>query len=410
MSRATQIGAHILLFFLVFGMSATVDIGQMRKQLRNRTAILIGIFLQFVILPFVGFTVVKLLNMDAAIGVTLLVVTSSPGGSYSNWWCSIFNAELALSVTMTGISTLLSVVMLPLNLVIYTSGSYSNDVVKALDWFALFLSLVVVIGGIVSGVLSSYWCNSTRFNLLANKLGNFAGIALVTFSAVVSSTNQDASLWNQNAIFYLGCAFPALVGVTIATYLASKFGLDKPERVSVAVEGCYQNTGIATSVAASMFTGDQLATAIGVPLYYGIVEAVILACFCIVCWKAGWTKAPADENFFRMIATSYEVEQARLESPNAIEIVHNNNPTGGDDGDIEDLVFNQTVEGYQVDESSLQEKTNAGLQELRQIDEINDTSDVPTGLLPSSSNNGTSSLRARRIDDDSIPAEAGEFT
>jgi predicted Na+-dependent transporter len=65
-------------------MSATVDIAQMRKQLKNRTAILIGIFLQFVILPFVGFLIVKLLKMDAAIGVTLLVVTSSPGGSYSN--------------------------------------------------------------------------------------------------------------------------------------------------------------------------------------------------------------------------------------------------------------------------------------------------------------------------------------
>lgn len=326
-------------------------------------------------------------------------------------WCSIFNAELALSVTMTGISTLLSVVMLPLNLVIYTSGSYSNDVVKALDWFALFLSLVVVIGGIVIGVLSSYWCNSTRFNLLANKVGNLAGIALVSFSLIVSSTSQDASLWNQNAIFYLGCAFPALVGVTIATFLASKGGLQKPERVSVAVEGVYQNTGIATSVAASMFKGDQLATAIGVPLYYGIVEAVILACFCIVCWKVGWTKAPADENFFRMIATSYEVEQARLESPNAIEVVHNNNPIGDDDGNIEDLVFNQTVEGYQVDESSLQEKTNAGLLELRQIDDNNDTADVPTGALPLSSNNGTSSLRARRVDEnDSLPAEDGEFT
>jgi len=341
--------------------------------------------------------------MDAAIGVTLLVVTSSPGGSYSNWWCSLFNAELALSVTMTGISTLFSVVMLPLNLIIYTSGSYSNEVVKALDWFALFLSLVTVIGGIAAGVLSSAWMNSTRFNLLANKVGNFAGLALVTFSAVVSSTSKDASLWNQDWKFFVGCAFPALVGVTMATYMATKFGLDKPERVAVAVEGCYQNTGIATSVAASMFTGTELATAIGVPLYYGIVEAVILAFFCIICWKAGWTKAPADENCCRMILTSYEVEQQRLESPNAIEVVHNNNPN--DDGDIEDLVFNQTVEGYQVDESSLQEKTNADLQEQRQMDG-NDIS--PT--------NGTSSLRARatsprrKKEDDVLPAEVGEFT
>jgi len=390
MGRATEIGAHILLFFLVFGMSATVDIGQMRKQLRNWKALMIGLTLQFVFLPFVGFCIVKILKMNEAIGVTLLVVTSSPGGSYSNWWCSLFNADLALSVTMTGVSTLLSVVMLPLNLVIYTWSTYSNEVVKALDWFALFLSLIVVLGGITAGVLTSAWYNSTRFNLMANKLGNLAGVALVIFSAVVSSSSQDAGVWNQNIVFYIGCALPALVGVILATYMATKLGLEKPERVSVAVEGCYQNTGIATSVAASMFSGEKLATAIGVPLYYGLVEAFILACFCIVSWKIGWTKAPSDENFFRMIATSYEVEQARFESPNAIEVVHNSNRKGH--GDIEDLVFNQTVEGYQVDESSLQEKTNAGLQEQRQINE-----------------NGTTES-SRRIDDDTLQAEAGEFT
>jgi predicted Na+-dependent transporter len=81
---AAEIGAHVLLFFLVFGMSATVDIGHMRKQLRNKYALGTGIVLQFVILPFVGFVIVKILKMDAPMGITLLVVTSSPGGSYSN--------------------------------------------------------------------------------------------------------------------------------------------------------------------------------------------------------------------------------------------------------------------------------------------------------------------------------------
>ena len=289
----------------------------------------------------------------------------------------MFNADLALSVTMTGISTLMSIIMLPLNLVIYTTQSYSNDVVNALDWFALFLSLIVVLGGITSGVLTSAWMNSTRFNLLANKLGNLAGLSLVIFSAVVSSTGQDAGIWNQNAIFYIGCAIPAIVGLILATFMATKLGLDKPERVSVAVEGCYQNTGIATSVAASMFVGENLKKAVGVPLYYGLVEMFILAIFCIVCWKVGWTKAPADENFFTMIVTSYEVEQARLEAPNAIEIVHNNNPTV--DGDVENFVFNQTVDGFRVDENSMKEKTNAGLQESRRIDD--DTPQVEAGEL-----------------------------
>lgn len=103
-----------LLFSLVFGMSATVDTRSMARQIQNRDAILTGVVLQFLVLPALGFIVVRSLGLSHASGVTLLVVTSSPGGSYSNWWCSLFNADLALSVTMTAISTLLSVVMLPL--------------------------------------------------------------------------------------------------------------------------------------------------------------------------------------------------------------------------------------------------------------------------------------------------------
>ena len=80
-----EILGHVLLFFLVFGMSATVDLTCVQKQLRNGKALGMGVLLQFVVLPFLGFATVKMLNLDNAMGLTLLVVTSSPGGSYSNW-------------------------------------------------------------------------------------------------------------------------------------------------------------------------------------------------------------------------------------------------------------------------------------------------------------------------------------
>ncbi|KAL3912406.1 MAG: hypothetical protein SGILL_006896, partial [Bacillariaceae sp.] len=94
-----------------------------------------------------------------------------------------------------------------------------------------------------------------------------------------------------------------------------------------------------------------------------------------------------------VIFTSYEVEQARVTSPNAIEVVHNNNPTG--DEDVEDLVFNQTKEGYQVDETSLHEKTNADLQSKPSQESVEKTEDIS-------------------IDDDEevdgVKVEHGEFT
>jgi len=130
MGLLEEITGKVLLFGLVFGMSATVDIDNLKSQIGNKSAILVGCGLQFFFLPFVGFLIVKTAGLDHAMAVTLLVLTSSPGGSYSNWWCSLFNADLALSVCMTAISTFASLFMLPLNLLVYAKYSLGDDVLS----------------------------------------------------------------------------------------------------------------------------------------------------------------------------------------------------------------------------------------------------------------------------------------
>ena len=80
-----EIVGYLLLFFLVFGMSASLDLNAMVHQLKNTKAITLGLCGQFVLLPFLGFVAAKAFQLDNAMGMSLLVVTSSPGGSYSNW-------------------------------------------------------------------------------------------------------------------------------------------------------------------------------------------------------------------------------------------------------------------------------------------------------------------------------------
>mmetsp|Transcript_17195 Transcript_17195/g.35718 ORF Transcript_17195/g.35718 Transcript_17195/m.35718 type:complete len:391 (-) Transcript_17195:154-1326(-) len=320
MAIFNEIAGNVLLFFLVFGMSATVDIYAMAAQIRNAKAILMGVFLQFVILPVCGFLVVKFLELERSMGISLLVVTSSPGGSYSNWWCSMFNADLALSVTMTAISTLLSVFLMPANLLIYCKYAYDADVVESLDFNSLFIALSVVISAIGLGLFASGKIHSYRFNILANKVGNYAGVALVAFSALMSNSGGDNHFWNHTWQFYVGVMLPCLAGLLISNILTSFIKLDKPERVTLSVECCYQNVGIATSVALTMFKGDELAMAMSVPLYYGLIEAVILGLYCTVAWKANWTKAPSNVSFLTMVTTSYEVLLVEHSELKAVEV------------------------------------------------------------------------------------------
>mmetsp|Transcript_12979 Transcript_12979/g.20184 ORF Transcript_12979/g.20184 Transcript_12979/m.20184 type:complete len:359 (-) Transcript_12979:3076-4152(-) len=320
----SEIFSNLFLFFLIFGLSATVDTQNLLKQLGNKWAILTGVLMQFLIMPFLGFLAVWILQdhgLTPAMGLTLLIVASSPGGSYSNWWCNTFNADLALSVAMTAISTLLSAAFLPLNLTIYTQAAYGNqtDILESLDFGGLFLSLVIVMAAILLGLLASHKVQNVRFRKLANFLGAMSGILLIAVSFVLSSSGgeeESHELWAQGWSFYAGVAFPCVLGLVLANLFATLAQLDKPERVTLSVECCYQNVAIGTSAAVSLFDDhSERAQALIVPLYYGFIEAVVLTTYCVVAWKFGWTKAPRSENFFVMMSKSYEVSDIEDEGP-----------------------------------------------------------------------------------------------
>ena len=119
--------SYALTFLLVFGLSASVDVRALSAKFKKRTGIITGLGSQFFLLPVFGLISVKLFGLSEVQGITLLVITSSPGGSYSNLWCSLFNADLALSVAMTTASTIVAAVMLPVNLLIYISAAYNKS-------------------------------------------------------------------------------------------------------------------------------------------------------------------------------------------------------------------------------------------------------------------------------------------
>lgn len=322
-SLVAMVLSNVFLFFLIFGLSATVHIRSLKQQLGNKVALLTGVGMQFVIMPLLGFAAVLILKQTddddgftMAMGVTLLVVVSSPGGSYSNLWCSLFNGDLALSVAMTSVSTMLSVGLLPANLLLYSRLAYSdtdegsNNLVASLNFGTLFISLGIVMGAIMTGLLASYMIDSPVFSTWANRGASVSGIALILVSALLSSVGTETSFWNQHWKFYAGVGLPCLIGLLLATILSRSFRLPKPECVTIAIECCYQNTGIATSVAVTMFARDpeMRAQAVAVPLFYGLIEAIVIGIFCLWAWKAGWTKAPRDEALCVVVAKSYEVD------------------------------------------------------------------------------------------------------
>ena len=315
---------HALLFMLALGMSATVDINSLVTQVRNTNAIYTGVVMQFIVLPFLGFLSVKMFHLDNVAGLMLLIVTSSPGGSFSNWWCSVFNADLALSITMTSINTVISMIMLPLNLYMYTSlafGDYDGFDVRMIDFKELAFSLIVVISAVTIGVVASTMKKSHNFNVHANYLGTFAGFSLALLGATIAiASKNEVKLWEQGWQFFVAVMIPPTAGLLLSNAVTSCRGLKKPECVTVSIETSVQNCAIAVSIGLTMFQGNNLAKAMTVPFYYGVFTFLVIGTYCIIAWKAGWTKAPPSEKFWKVIRYSYEVATAEQIEKYGVEV------------------------------------------------------------------------------------------
>lgn len=293
---------------LVFGLSASVDVNVLQDRFKEK-AIVVGLVCQFFLFPLVGFICVLFFNLTTVNAIVLLILVSSPGGSYSNLWCSAWNADLALSVAMTTVSTLCSLFMLPLNIALYVNFAYPTvkgiracpaNITEITDgcepegdtqnWRHLGMSLAIVISAVLTGILFGTKAGR-RLKSLANTFGNFCGVLSILLSGFVSS-DSDTPPWEQPMSVIFACLCPLLIGLISAVFVSSFFKLDKAKRTSVGIETAYQSVTIALLYAVSLDSEEGNAAA-GLTIIYGSWEIFVFTIFCLTSWQLGWTYSPS---------------------------------------------------------------------------------------------------------------------
>ena len=95
---------------------------------------------------------------------------------------------------------------------------------------------------------------------------------------------------------FFAAVFMACGSGLLLTFILSKcFNVSDPERVAITIEACYQNVGIATSMALGMYEGDEQIKAVGIPLLYGFAECVLLGLFGVFAFYKNWSYADPKE-------------------------------------------------------------------------------------------------------------------
>jgi len=308
------IASYVLLFALKVSLAASLDSAEFGKRFHRRLPILFGIACQFLVCPACGALVTWLLGMDFIPGVVLLVVTSCPGGCFSNWLTQLVNGDLAMSVAMTAFSSLMGLAVLPLNVYMYTKLVYSKEVLSWEQWSAIILAVATVCLALLVGLGLSRCFPSQESRNRFSAVGLLCGFMLFVLSLVLAATSNGAAhhrvpLWRRNINVYMLVWLPIVMTTCIMILLTSVeyFGLAKPERVAVVIEAVYQNTALGSAMILKMFHGPHISDAMSVVVLFQLSQGAILTVFGVWAHFMNWTLvSPREMTLFQAFLGNYQ--------------------------------------------------------------------------------------------------------
>lgn len=245
-----------MLGVVMFGMGLTLKPSDFKPVLMRPKDIIIGELAQFIVMPLVAWVLCKTMHLPAELALGVILVGCCPGGTASNVICYLAKGDVALSVAMTGVSTLLAPIVTPA--LVYMLADKEVNV----DMLGMFISIVqVVIIPIILGFAANKYLNR-----LTEKI-----TPLLPLVSTLAVTAIIGIIVSHNSANILSCSL--LVGVVVILhnvlglvlgYLAGKLlGLPQNKRTAISIEVGMQNSGLATSLAATHFAMFPLAAVPG---------------------------------------------------------------------------------------------------------------------------------------------------
>lgn len=236
-----------LLMLVMLSMGLTLSHRDFIRVTEYKSAVLLGLILQFSVMPLTAVLISQLFSLPSELMIGMLLVGTVAGGTASNVMAFLAQGNVALSVTMTAVSTLVSVALTPL-LMLWLAGSQVD--VPALDMLrslAVIILIPVALGVIVNSLAA------TTINKIVPALAPLAMWAIASIIAIVVALNAD-KIASINPLFILAPLLHNLIGLTAGYQVAKLLRYEPAICRTIALEVGMQNSGLATALALKFFT------------------------------------------------------------------------------------------------------------------------------------------------------------
>ena len=236
-----------LLILIMFSMGVTLRIEDFKRVVKKPKVIALTVLLQFALMPLAAFIISKVFNFSTDLMVGMILVGTVAGGTASNVISYLAKADVALSITMTVVSTLLSIIVTPYLTLLYVGMTVS---VPALSMLISILKIVFL--PVLAGVIINYFLHK-HIEKRQDFLALLSIFSIVFIIAIVVGLNESR-LATVGLTLLLGIMLHNFTGLLGGFYLSKLFGFDRKTCKTVAIEVGMQNSGLAVALAMKYFT------------------------------------------------------------------------------------------------------------------------------------------------------------
>ena len=234
-----------LLQLIMFGVGTTMGYKDFGEIIRSPKAVIIGIVCQFTIMPFVGLTIASTFDFPVEIAAGIILIGCVPSGLASNVMAYIANANVALSITLTAVATLLAPLMTPF-LMKMLAGQFVS-----VDFLSMMLDIVyMVIIPICAGLIYNYFLGG-KFPALDRAMPVVSMVSIALIITIITAAGRD-SLLAVGPLLVLAVLIHNLTGFMIGYSSCRILRMDEKSCRTIAIEVGLQNGGLASALALQM--------------------------------------------------------------------------------------------------------------------------------------------------------------
>ena len=261
---------NYLLGVVMFGMGLTLNLEDFKIVFSRPRDVVIGCLAQFTIMPLLAWGLSYMFSLDEALTLGVVLVGCCPGGTASNVITYLAKGDLALSVGMTGVSTLLAPFLTPLLTWLLAGKTVDVNIVS------MFLSIlwVVILPITVGVIVKRLWPKFTESTVAY--LPAVSSLAIAFIVAIIISANAHKLLLGGFVIVGV-VMLHNLCGLGLGYLIGKGLKLSSPKRKAISIEVGMQNSGLASSLATIHFAAYPMATIPGAifSVWHNISGAII---------------------------------------------------------------------------------------------------------------------------------------